>query len=152
MLRRMILLFVVLPFVELVLLLLLADWTSWRIALLFIVLTGVTGAVVVRYQGVRAWRRIREDLAAGRMPADAVWDAAMIFVGGALMLTPGVLTDVFALSLLVPFCRRFYRAWLSRRFRSRTAVVYQSLQTGSSSGGHSEVIDSYVVKRHGNAS
>ena len=152
MLRRLILLFVLLPFVEMVLLLLLADWTSWQVALLFIVLTGVAGAVVVRYQGLRTWRRIQADLSAGRTPSDAVWDAALIFVGGALLLTPGVLTDLFAVSLLLPVCRRFYRKTLTRWFRSRASVLYQSDPSGGPSGGRSEVIDSYVVKRHGDPS
>jgi len=144
----LILLLVLLPFLEMVLLLLLADWTSWQVALLFVVLTGVAGAVLIRFQGLRAGRRIRQDLAAGRMPANAVWDAAMILVSGALLLTPGVLTDLFAVTLLLPPCRRLYRAALVRWFRSRTTLLYRSVPGGHPPESHPDVIDSYVVKRH----
>lgn len=113
------LLFVLLPFVELALLLLLADSTSWQWTLGLVIVTGVLGGLLAKSQGFRALERIRDDFAAGRIPAESLSDAAMILCAGCLLLTPGMLTDLFGLSLLLPPVRRFYLrragAWLRRR-------------------------------------
>jgi UPF0716 protein FxsA len=143
---RLVLLFVLLPFVEMVLLLVLADLSGWRTALVFIVVTGIAGAWLLRVQGVRTWRTIQNELAGGRMPAEALWDAAMLLVAGALLLTPGVLTDLTGVLLLFPPCRRLVRVWLLRRIRVHTSA--HTTGTPGDTKGESEIIDSYVVKRH----
>ncbi len=94
MLLILLLLFIFVPLVELALLLYLADTTSWQLTLGLVVATGVFGTALARSQGWRAWSRIRDELAAGRMPAEPLLDAVLIFVAGALLLTPGILTDL----------------------------------------------------------
>lgn len=66
----------------------------------------------------------------------------MIFVAGALLLTPGVLTDAFGLSLLVPRCRRFYQRTIAQWFRKDVHVRSYAPETQPR---QDEVIDSYVV-------
>jgi len=141
---RLLLLFIVVPLVELALLLMIADWTRWWVSWLLVIASGVIGTALVRWQGIQTFRRIRMELTEGRSPADSLWDAAMIFFAGALMLTPGVLTDLFGISLLVPGCRRHYKKWLIDRLKRRFRV--QSFD-GESTGSHgrSQVIDTYVV-------
>ena len=147
MLGRLLLLFILLPLVELILLLWLADLTSWQVTVLFVIVTGAVGVWLVRRQGFRTWRRITEEFAAGKLPAEALWDAAMILVAGALLLTPGVLTDLVGLTLLIPPCRRWYRRRIVRWFNAHTTVHYRSSDTSAEPRRAPEIIDSYVVRQ-----
>lgn len=144
MLFYLLLLFIVVPFVELAILLKLAEMTSWWHTLLLVIVTGVVGSWLARSQGIRTYRKIRESLAAGQMPTDSLLDAAMIFVAGALLLTPGVLTDLLGFSLLFPPTRRLYRRWLVKRFKASFTI--QSTFPTNTPRQSSEVIDSYVVE------
>lgn len=119
MLFRLLLLFTLLPLIELTLLAWLSAHTDWRLTVLFVVGTGVLGAWLIRSQGWRAWRRIRDELAAGQMPADAIQDGLLILVAGLLLITPWVLTDLAGVLLLLPPVRRFVRSSLRRRFQVR---------------------------------
>jgi UPF0716 protein FxsA len=140
----LLLLFIVVPFVELALLLKLADMTSWQHTLLLVIVTGVIGTWLARSQGLRTYRKIQQSLAAGQMPTDSLIDAAMILVAGALLLTPGILTDLFGFSLLFPLTRHLYRRWLVKRFKTRFSV--QTTFRPGDPQQESEVIDSYVVE------
>jgi UPF0716 protein FxsA len=62
-------------------------------------------------------RRIREDLENARMPTQALFDGLLILVGGALLLTPGIITDLAGFFLLIPPSRRLVQAYLKRRFK-----------------------------------
>ena len=148
MLFRLFVLFIVIPFIELVLLLKVAGWTSPEFTVILVLVTGAVGIALARAQGFRTYWRIQEALARGEMPTEPLLDAVMILVAGALLLTPGILTDAFGLSLLVPLCRRFYRAWLVRWFKARFTVHYAGEGPESRPERSSEVIDSYVVQRH----
>lgn len=146
MLFYLLLLFIVVPFVELALLLKLADMTSWWHTLLLVIVTGIIGTWLARSQGLRTYRKIQQSIAAGQMPTDSLIDAAMILVAGALLLTPGILTDLFGFSLLFPPTRRLYRHWLVKRFKARFAM--QTTFRAGAPEQESEVIDSYVVEHH----
>jgi UPF0716 protein FxsA len=142
-LPKLLLLFIVLPLVELTLLLMLGDLTRWWVSLLVVVVTGVIGSLLARRQGWQTYRRIQQELAAGHLPTDSLLDAVLIFVAGALLLTPGLLTDAAGLSLLIPACRRIYKARLASWFKARFKL------SGFTSPGNapkrSQVIDSYVI-------
>ena len=145
MLLRLLILFVSVPLIELVLLLYLADLTNWRVPLALLIITAVLGAMLAKSQGLRTVARIRRELDAGRLPGAAMIDALMIFVAGALLLTPGLLTDAFGFTLLIPFCRSLYRAYLLKRLRVR--FTRHRVPGGPDEPSHdrAEVIDSYVV-------
>lgn len=151
MLLRLFSLFILIPLAELVLLLYLADVTSWQSTLLLVIATGVAGSLLARSQGWRTWMRIRDELAAGRMPADSLLDGVLIFVAGALLLTPGILTDLLGISLLIPVCRSYYRrrlvAWFKSRFTIQTAGTTAGFGAWAQSRGRSEVIDSHVIEQ-----
>ena len=146
MIARLLALFIFVPLVELALLLYLADRTSWSLTLALVILTGVAGTGLARTQGFRAVRRIQEELAAGRLPGDAVVDAILIFAAGLLLLTPGVLTDLVALTLLIPPLRQFYKRRLRRWFQTRFVLRTGGFSNGQSPTGDSAVIDSFVIK------
>ena len=146
MLFKLLLLFIAVPFVELAILLYIADLTSWQWTLALVIATGVVGSLLARSQGWRTYERIQSELAAGRLPGQALLDALMIFVAGALLLTPGVLTDLVGLSLLIPPCRAFYRKHLVEWCKAHFHVQTPGYGDGASPPGRSEVIDSYVVE------
>jgi UPF0716 protein FxsA len=141
----LLLLFIALPFVELALLLYMAEWTGWQFTLMMVIVTGVVGSLLARSQGWRTYTRIQEELAEGHLPGQSLLDAVMIFIAGALLLTPGILTDAWGLSMLVPPCRAFYRRRLIARFRSRFKVHPVTPDSWGGDEPHSEVIDSYVI-------
>jgi len=144
-LLKLLLLFIFVPLVELVLLLYLADVFSWQFTLLLVIVTGLAGTLLARSQGWRTWVRIRGELATGHMPAESLLDAVLIFVAGALLLTPGMLTDALGISLLVPWCRNGYRRRLVAWFKSRFTIRTTGIGSRNSSAEHSEVIDSHVI-------
>lgn len=77
--------------------------------------TGLVGAPLAASQGRAVWRRFTEALAAGRMPGREVFEGAMVIVAGALLLTPGFITDTIGLGLLTPPLRGFIYGRLTRR-------------------------------------
>ena len=120
---RLLLLFILIPLVELALLLKLASVTTPLFTFGLVIVTGVLGASLARQQGATTFLRLQRDLSQGKIPAAALSDALMIFVAGALLLTPGILTDIFGFSLLVPLCRHAYRSWLTARVSGRWHIV-----------------------------
>ena len=111
------------PFLELWLLFQLADRTSPTFTLMLIITTGVIGAALARRQGFQVFQKLQSDAASGKMPTTAMADGAMILVAGALLLTPGILTDAFGFSLLIPPIRAIYRQILMRSLKGRLTVV-----------------------------
>ncbi len=78
--------------------------------------TGAVGALLARQAGIRALDRVRMDMERGVVPTDSLLDGLLILIAGVMLITPGVLTDVAALTLMTPFGRRPVRAALKRRF------------------------------------
>lgn len=114
-LGRLALLFVIVPILELMLLIELGQVVGLMPTLALVMFTGVTGAWLARAEGLRVFFKFQKELASGRIPGQAMLDGISVLVGGAFLLTPGVLTDVFGFSLLFPPSRR----WLQRRVRKR---------------------------------
>ena len=138
---RLLLLFVLVAGAELAVLVWVAQQTGLLVTVLIIVTTGVVGVALTRWQGVRAWKAIGNDLAAGRAPAASVIDGVMILVAGLLLLTPGLISDTCGFLLLVPRIRavagRRLAGFLKGRFGARFKT-YVSRPDGFAQG---EVID-----------
>jgi UPF0716 protein FxsA len=111
----LIVLFIVIPIAELAVIIqvgqLIGVW--WTIALL--VADSVLGSWLMRSQGRAAWRRFNAAVAEGRAPTREVLDGVLVIFGGALLLTPGFITDVFGLIFLIPPTRVLVRGLLVRR-------------------------------------
>ena len=123
MLARLLLLFILVPIVELLLLLALADLTGFWITVGLIVVTGVLGASLARHQGLRCWREVQQRMARGEVPADSLQDGLMILIAGAVLITPGVLTDLLGFALLMPPIRRFLKGYLAKRMKARIVMM-----------------------------
>lgn len=115
MLARLGCLFIVVPILELALLIQLGQWVGVAPTVLLVAVTGLGGALLARTQGVRTLASVQLELARGRLPARSLMDGASILVGGAFLMTPGILTDVAGFALLVPPTRRLIQGWILAR-------------------------------------
>jgi UPF0716 protein FxsA len=127
----LILIFIVVPIVELYVIIQVgqAIGALWTIAIL--IADSLLGSALLRSQGRAAWRRFRMAVAEGRPPAREVIDGALIIFGGAFLITPGFVTDVIGVLLLLPPTRAAFRALLVRRFRSRLVVSLAGAGAGA---------------------
>jgi UPF0716 protein FxsA len=123
----LVILFIVVPIAELVILIQVGQAIGvwWTIALL--VADSVLGSVLMRSQGRAAWQRFNAATTAGRIPAREVLDGVLVIFGGALLLTPGFISDVLGLALLLPPTRALVRGVLVRRLAHRMVA---SIATG----------------------
>lgn len=111
-------LFIIVPIVELAIIIQVGQvvGTGWTIVALIVM--SLVGAALVKREGLRAWRRVRKALAASRMPAEEVVDGALVLLGGALMLTPGFMTDAVGLAVVLPVSRGLINRGIRTRVRS----------------------------------
>ncbi len=116
---RLLLLFTTIPLIELALLVEIGQHLGAPATVALVLFTGVLGAGLAKSQGVKTLARLQAELQQGRMPTDALLDGLMIFVAGAVLLTPGLLTDVFGFLLLVPAGRGVVRRAVAKRLRQR---------------------------------
>lgn len=109
---RLLLLFVLVPAIELALLIELGRRIGTLETLGVIAATGILGAFLARRQGLGVLRKIRQEVDDGRIPAGPIADGVMILLAAALLMTPGILTDAVGFLCLIPFTRRAIRRWL----------------------------------------
>jgi UPF0716 protein FxsA len=123
----LILLFIALPIAELWILIRLGQSVGFWLTLAIVLGTGALGAALAKSQGMRVLREVQRELAAGRVPHRQVLDGMAVLVGGALLLTPGFISDVAGLALLFPPTRRLLevgvRRWLERQIQTGSLRV-----------------------------
>jgi UPF0716 protein FxsA len=140
MILPLVLLFIVVPIAELAVIIQIGEAIGvwWTIALL--IADSLLGALLMRHQGRATWRRFTESLGSGRVPAREVLDGALVLFGGAMLLTPGFLSDILGALLLLPPTRAVIRGVLVRRFGRRLVVSMSSPSRRSApSGGTADV-------------
>jgi UPF0716 protein FxsA len=116
MLGRLFLIFTLVPLLELYILIKIGSYLGAIQTVALVVFTALFGVVVARIEGLRKLQQIRQSLSQGTVPAEEMVDGVLIFVAGILLIIPGVLTDLFALILLIPYTRTIFKRWLRRRF------------------------------------
>jgi UPF0716 protein FxsA len=117
MFARLALLFITIPIAELALLVWLGSRIGFWPTMGLVVITGVAGAALARAAGVRVIHEIRAEVAAGRMPVNHMLDGMLILVGGVMLLTPGILSDLFGIALLLPATRSVIRRIVQRKLQ-----------------------------------
>jgi UPF0716 protein FxsA len=132
-------LFIAVPLAELYVILKLADDVlGLPLTIALLALDSILGSLLLRSQGRRAWHRCNAVLASGRVPHGEILDGVLVIVGGALLLTPGFLTDILGLALLIPatraLARRVVQAALRRRVVAGVTAAAGGLG-GQGSGG-----------------
>lgn len=114
---RLALLFVGLPMLELAILIEAGRRIGTLSTIAIIVVTGVLGAYLARRQGLGVMRQLQSELSQGRVPVDQLADGALILVAAAVLVTPGILTDLFGFLCLMPVTRNAIRRFLWGRFQ-----------------------------------
>lgn len=127
MLGKLLLLFTVVPVVELYLLITIGQSLGAAATVALVLVTGLVGASLAKREGSRVLRNWQQSLERGEMPKEGVTSSLLVLVGGVLLVTPGVVTDLTGLLLLVPWSRRavagVVRKRLEHRFETRTFTM-----------------------------
>ena len=118
----LVLIFLLVPVAELYVIYLVGDAIGVWQTFLLLAADSVLGSLLLRSQGRSVWKRFNEALAAGRMPHREVIDGVLIIFGGAFLITPGFLTDVLGLVLLIPPTRSVVRRLAVRRLGRHVEV------------------------------
>lgn len=113
---KLFLAFTLVPFIEIYLLIKIGAQVGAFNTILIVILTGLLGASLARLEGIKTMTKVRESLNRGELPAEEMLDAMLIFVAGVVLLTPGFITDLTGLALLVPQARFWFKRWLRKKF------------------------------------
>ena len=116
---KLLFLFTVIPTVELYLLLEIADRIGGLETIYVVIITGIVGANLAKREGLGVIKKIQEDAINGAAPAERLVEGLMVLVGGILLITPGVMTDILGLSLIVPLTRRLLVGPVQRSLKGR---------------------------------
>lgn len=131
MIVQLLLLIVLLPLADLLLLLIIARFTSVWLAVGLVLVSALSGVLLAKRQWRQIGQRAQQQLAQNQIPSDLASEAVLVVLTAGLLITPGILTDLIGLSLLWPRCRRWYRErvlnWLRSSFR--ISVFSQSTRT-----------------------
>lgn len=129
---RLLFLLTAVPVAEIYILIKLSDEIGWDGTLLFVIITGILGAQLLRRQGASILMEIQKKSGQGHLPSEALIKGFFTFIGGLLLLTPGVLTDVLGLSLIFPPTQILWKAYFNRAWQS--GVASGSVQVFTSQG------------------
>jgi len=117
---KLLLLFLIIPVVELALLIKIGTVIGTLNTILLVIFTAFIGAYLVKTEGLNVMERFQSNLGQGIFPAEEIFDGAIILVAGALLVTPGVITDFVGFVLVIPPSRavikKFIRKFVEKRF------------------------------------
>jgi len=123
MLLKLFLLFTLIPIAEVYLLIEIGERIGFLNTVLIVVLTGVTGASFAKSQGGMIIGKIKANLNQGVMPREEMVEGVLILAGGIMLITPGIMTDIFGLSLIFPLTRLYYGKILIKYFKNKFNIT-----------------------------
>jgi UPF0716 protein FxsA len=118
----LVLIFILVPLAELYVIIQVGNAIGLVPTLVLLLADALLGSMLLRHQGRAAWIQFNRALAENRLPHKEVFDGILVILGGALLLTPGFITDIFGLILLIPPSRAIVRGITSRIVRRRMAM------------------------------
>jgi UPF0716 protein FxsA len=118
----LVVIFILVPIAELYVIIKVGEAIGLVPTVVLLLADAILGSMLLRQQGRAAWVRFNRALAENRLPHKEVFDGVLIIFGGALLITPGFLTDILGLILLIPPTRALVRAIASRTVRRRLAM------------------------------
>ncbi|UCG79287.1 MAG: FxsA family protein [Nitrospirota bacterium] len=121
---KLFLIFAILPIVELSLLIKIGTVIGTINTIAIVILTAIVGAYMVRMEGIGVWFRIQKSLAEGIFPADELISGIMILVAGAVLLTPGFVTDAIGFLMVFPYTREHIKRLLKKYFEKRITTIH----------------------------
>lgn len=113
---RLLILLIAIPLIDLLILIRIGASFGFWVAVGLLIVTAAVGFLLARSQGAAVIRGIRTELSVGRVPSSRLLDGVLILAGGALLVTPGPITDLAGIVCLLPFARRRFKDALRRRF------------------------------------
>ncbi|MCF8482976.1 MAG: FxsA family protein [Rhodospirillum sp.] len=137
----LLLLFIGIPILEIALFIRVGELIGLWPTIATVILTAMAGTALLRHQGLATLAKARTNLDAGTLPVKEIFDGACLLVGGVLLLTPGFVTDIMGLALLMPPIREILRRFLSTRIKTQVHVSGSGMRSdmggdgGSASGG-----------------
>jgi len=123
---RIIAVLLLIPLLDMVMLVILTGVVGWEVVVLAVVLTALVGMFLVRAEGRHTMAKIQRKAVQGELPADELIDGALLLVSGAMLLTPGLVTDLVGFLLVIPFTRYPIRLAVKRW----VVVPYADAKTG----------------------
>jgi len=122
MFARLLVLFIFVPIIELMILIEVGGFLGTVPTLVLVIGTGALGAYLTKMEGFRILFTIRHKMQTGQLPADELLDGLIILVAGALLITPGLITDIFGFLMLFRPSRSRFKIWLKNKFSAHINV------------------------------
>jgi UPF0716 protein FxsA len=116
MLFKLFLAFTLIPVLEIYLLIKIGYFLGAFNTIIVVIVTALLGASLARHEGIRTMMRVRESVNRGELPAEEMLDAVLIFIAGIVLLTPGFITDLAGIAILIPNARSWLKRWMRRKF------------------------------------
>ncbi|MFQ5432581.1 MAG: FxsA family protein [Nitrospinota bacterium] len=132
MLIRLFLLFIIIPLIEIAILMKLGTIFGVLHTIGLVIITGIIGAFLARAQGLKVIRELQVSLSKGDVPTDPIIEGILLLISAALLVTPGVLTDIVGFILVIPYTRKIIRDVLKEYFKGKIA---QGIYSGMKSDG-----------------
>lgn len=150
MFARLLVLFIAVPLVELVFLLQVGSKIGLFPTITVIVVTGAIGATLTRRQGMQTLSRYQEALSQGRIPHQELLEGLLILIAGAVLLTPGFLTDAAGFLLLIPSIREAIRKRLTQKIMEKIGAqpditASESKEPGSTGAAKTVDIEAEII-------
>ena len=129
-LSKLVALFVVVPIAELYILLEIGRRVGIYLTIGIVIVTGVTGAYLVKYQGFYVLYKIKSQMNEGIVPTDSLFEGLIILVGGIFLITPGIMTDIIGFLLVIPQSRSivfgYLKKWLMLKMREHDIYFWRN--------------------------
>ena len=122
MFSKLLLLFIFVPFLDLAILIKLGEYIGFWQTIAIIIITGVTGAVLVKREGLSVIQKIKTDLGQSAIPGRQLVNGLLVLIGGILLMTPGILSDAVGFILVIPGSRGIVREKLISYFRKKVGM------------------------------
>lgn len=135
---KLFILFILVPVAELYLFMTLGEQLGLGNTLAIIVITAIIGASLTKSQGIRAMQKLQQATGQGRLPAREAFDGIMILLAGAVLITPGFLTDAVGFLLLVPPIRSVMAGYLGDKLKANIKVVTPGMPSQNTPSPQSE--------------
>jgi UPF0716 protein FxsA len=127
MVKLLILLFIIVPALEVTLLVASSHWIGIWPTFLMIIAPGIIGAYLAKKQGIAVLREVQYRLSRGQMPTESLLDGGCILMGGILLLTPGYATDIIGFLLLFPITRKivtyWFLKWIEKKIKKNNQTI-----------------------------
>jgi UPF0716 protein FxsA len=133
--RIALILFIIVPLLEMIVLIEVGSIIGAIPTVFLVVLTATVGIWLLKLEGMQTWARVQQKLAQGAIPETELLEGVMLIVGGALLLTPGFVTDTVGFICLLPGLRRPIARWMIRQ------AAFRSFNTTSNTTSHTKIIE-----------